>query len=90
MIPFISSSKPGKTNLQCKKSGEQLLGVGVIDWKEAQGSLLGAGNVLFLDLNGGHSDVCVCVCVCSMREDQSSCIIKTSVLKLQLNKKLKQ
>ena len=38
--------------------------MGVIDWKEAQGSLLGAGNVLFLDLNGGHSDVCVCVCVC--------------------------
>ena len=56
--------------------------MGVIVWKEAQGSLLGAGNVLFLDLNGGHSDVCVCVCVCSMCEDQSSCIIKTSVLKL--------
>ena len=38
--------------------------MGVTDWKEAQGSLLDAGNVLFLDLNGGHSDVCVCVCAC--------------------------
>lgn len=57
VIPFIQSSRTGKTNLRWQKSEQ--LPLGGIDWlvedmRELPG---GADGVLYLDLGGSYTDI---------------------------------